>query len=381
MANSKNYYDILGVGKSATDDEIKSAYRKLAKKYHPDLNPNDATCAEKLKEVNEAYAVLSDKQKRSNYDQFGSAEGFAGASGGGFGGFSGGFGDFSGFGGFDDILSNMFGGMFGGGRARNSGTAPVEGADIDVRVNLTFKEACFGTTKTIRVNRNEKCESCNGTGAKNGTEFETCSTCKGAGRVRVARNTMLGQMVTEQACPDCSGTGKKIKAKCEHCSGKGYNRNETLIEVNVPGGIEEGQVIYLKGQGEAGRNGGRAGDIRVAVKVEPSRLYTRSGADLFIEVTVPFTTALLGGEIDLPLVDGSKYKLQIPELTQPNAVVTVRGKGAKVLNRDNYGSLYVKVIVEMPKSLSKDQKKIISELSEDFDKRDFPKTNDFNKKL
>ncbi len=381
MANSKNYYDILGVSKTASDEEIKSAYRKLAKKYHPDLNPNDASCAEKLKEVNEAYAVLSDKQKRSNYDQFGSAEGFAGASGGGFGGFSGGFGDFSGFGGFDDIINNMFGGMFGGGSRQRSGATPMQGADIDVKVNLTFKEACFGVKKIIKVTRAENCEHCKGTGAKNGTEFETCPTCKGAGRVRVTRNTMLGQMVTEQACSDCGGRGKRIKTKCEHCQGKGYSRVNKEIEVNIPGGIEEGQAIYLKGQGEAGKNGGPAGDVRVIIKVEPSRLYTRSGSDLFIDVTIPFTTALVGGIVNLTLVDGSMYQLQIPELTQPNSVITVRGKGAKVLNKEAYGSLYAKIIVEMPKSLTKEQKKVVVALGESFEKKDFPKAYDFSKKI
>ena len=381
MANNKNYYDILGVDKNASDEDIKSAYRKLAKKYHPDLNPGDASCAEKLKEVNEAYSVLSDKQKRQNYDQFGSAEGFAGGSGGGFGG----FGDFSsGFGGFSDIINDMFGGMFGGGggRARgSSGPAPVQGADIDVKVNISFKESCFGTKRTIKVTRNESCSQCRGTGAKNGTEFETCSSCRGSGKVRVTRSTILGQMVTEQICTDCAGSGKKIRTKCDACSGRGTNRVTKDIEVTIPGGIEQGQVLYLRGQGEAGKNGGPAGDIRIILNIEPSRIYTRQGADLFVDLPIPFTLALSGGIVDLPMIDGAIYKLAIPELTQPNTVLTIRGKGAKVLNREAYGSIYVKIIVEMPKNLSKDQKKKIVELSEEFEKRDFPKSYDFTKKI
>ncbi len=379
MASNKNYYDILGVSKNASDDEIKSAYRSLAKKYHPDLNPGDASCAEKLKEVNEAYSVLSDKQKRSNYDQFGSAEGFAGASGGGFGGFS----DFAGsFGGFSDIFSDMFGGMFGGGGARrNSGPAPIQGADIDVKVNISFKESCFGTKRTIKVTRNESCSHCKGTGAKNGTEFSTCSSCNGSGKIRVTRSTILGQMVTEQACTDCGGSGKKVKVKCDECNGKGYNKTTKEIEITIPGGVEQGQVLYLRGQGEAGRNGGPAGDIRVILTIEPSRIYTRQGADLFVEMPIPFTLALTGGVVELPLVDGEKYKLVIPELTQPNTVLTIRGKGAKVLNRDSFGSIYVKLMVEMPKNLNKEQKRKIAEIAEDFEKRDFPKSYDFTKKI
>lgn len=380
MANNKNYYEILGVSKTATDDEIKSAYRSLAKKYHPDLNPGDASCAEKLKEVNEAYAVLSDKQKRANYDQFGSADGFAGANGGGFGGFS---GDFSGFGGFEDIFSNMFGGMFGGaGRgSRSSGPTPMHGEDIDVKIDLTFAEACLGVKKIIKVNRSESCDACHGTGAKNGTEIETCATCHGSGRVRVTRNTMLGQMVTETTCQDCSGTGKRIKTKCDKCNGKGTIKVGKEIEVNIPAGIDEGQIIYLKGQGEAGRNGGQNGDIRIITRIQPSKVYTRQGADLFIEVSVPFTLALTGGEINIPLITGEKYPLTIPELVQNGTVLTIRGKGAKVLNRESYGSIYAKIFVEMPKTLSREQKKMVSTFVQAFDSKDFPKSSDFQKKI
>ena len=231
---AKNYYDILGVSKTASDDEIKKAYRGLAKKYHPDLNPGDNAAAEKLKEVNEAYEVLSDKQKRSNYDNFGDPNGQS------FSGF-GGDGGFSGFGGFEDILSGMFGGAFGGGSRRGASSA-VQGADIQVKMDLTFAEAAFGVKKNINLNRSEKCEHCNGTGAKNGTEFSTCGRCGGSGRVQQAQNTMFGRIMTESTCPECNGTGKKVREKCKECNGAGVVRRNRNIEINIPAGIDNDQV-------------------------------------------------------------------------------------------------------------------------------------------
>lgn len=373
MANSKDYYNILGVSKNASEDEIKSAYRTLVKKYHPDLNPGDSTCAEKLKEVNEAYSVLSDKQKRANYDQFGSAEGFAGSSGGGFGG----FGAFDGFDGFDDIINNMFGGMFGGTRRSSGGPNPVKGQDLETKVTISFAESCFGAKRTIKLNRTENCSACKGTGARNGTEFETCSSCSGTGKVRVQRNTLFGQMVTESVCSDCAGTGRKIKQKCASCGGNGRIKVSKEIEINIPAGVEEGQSVILRGMGEAGKNGGKDGDLIVNIKIEPSKLYTRKGADLFVDIVVPFTTAMLGGKVNLPMVDGSNYELVIPELTQPNTVLTIRGKGAKVLNKDSYGSIYCKIVVEMPKGMSREQKKIIEALATSYNDRDFPKSTTF----
>ena len=256
----------------------------------------------------------------------------------------------------------------------------MHGEDIDVRVDLTFTEACLGVKKTIKVNRNENCDACHGTGAKNGTEVETCSTCHGSGRVRVTRNTMLGQMITETTCPDCSGAGKRIKTKCDKCNGKGTIRVSKEIEVNIPAGIDEGQVIYLKGQGEAGKNGGSNGDIRIITRIQPSKVYTRQGADLFIDVYIPFTVALTGGKVNIPLVTGENYSLEIPELVQSGTVLTIRGKGAKVLNRESYGSIYAKIYVEMPKALTRDQKKMVSTFIQAFDTKDFPKSNDFQKK-
>ena len=375
MAN-KDYYEILGVSKSASDEEIKSAYRKLAKKYHPDLNPGDKSCEQKLKEVNEAYAVLSDKQKRSNYDQFGSADGFAGASGGGFGG----FGDFSGFGGFEDIINNMFGGMFGGGSRQRGGATPVRGQDLYAKVDISFAESLYGTKRTVRVNRNEACSECKGTGAQNGTEYTTCSSCNGTGRIKKRQNTMFGQMISESVCTDCGGTGKKIKTKCSHCGGSGYKKVTKDLDIDIPGGIEEGQQIHLKGQGEAGRNGGQTGDLIISVKIKESTIYTRKGSDLFVDCHIPFTTAILGGEIPIALPSGDIYSLKIPANTQTDSVLMIKGKGAKVLNRETYGNIYAKIVIELPKSVSKEQTKVLKALADSINEREYPRSTAFKKK-
>lgn len=379
MPNNKDYYDILGVSKSASEEEIKTAYRKLAKKYHPDLNPGDPSCAEKLKEVNEAYSVLSDKQKRSNYDNFGSADGFAGASGGGFGGFSQGFG--GGFGGFEDLFSGVFEGMFGGaGRTRSqSGPTPLRGQDIDVKVNITFEESLFGAKRTVRVTRQKECSACGGSGAKDASSVEVCSTCHGTGRVRQVKNTMLGQMVTENVCTSCGGKGKKIKEKCASCGGAGQKRVTEDVEVEIPGGVEEGQVVIVSGKGNAGVNGGEAGDLRVFLNVERSKIYLRKGADLYVDIPVPVTMAITGGTIFLMLPNGEKEKLTIKELTQNGDAAILRGKGAKVLNRNAFGNIYIKFTIELPKNMSKAQKQIIEELSKTIDDSLYSKYSSFVK--
>lgn len=380
MSEKRNYYDILGVSKNASEEEIKAAYRKLAKKYHPDLNPNDPSCTEKLKEVNEAYSVLSDKQKKSNYDNFGSADGFAGANGGGFGGFGG--SGFSGsFGGFEDLFGSVFGNMFGGGRERggHSGPAPIKGQDIDVKVSISFAESLYGAKRTVRVTKQKACEHCKGTGAKNGTSFETCSSCKGSGRIQVQRSTMFGQMVTESICTSCGGSGKKVKDKCDKCGGYGSSRITVDQEIDIPAGVEEGQVVIVSGEGNAGKNGGPNGDIRVFLNIEKSKVYTRRGIDLYVDVPVPFTMALMGGEIPLVLPNGETTIITIGELTQSGSTQILRGKGSKELNRNNYGNIYVRLVVEMPKNLSKSQKKMIEELSQTFADKDYSKYNDFLK--
>lgn len=375
MAN-KNYYDILGVSKTASDAEIKSAYFKLVKKYHPDLNPGDDAAREKLKEVNEAYAVLSDKQKRSNYDNFGSAEGFAGASGGGFGGFSSGF---SGFGGFEDIFGGMFGDIFGGGR-KSSGPTPVKGQDVDIKVNITFAESLYGATRTVRVTKNKACESCKGTGAKNGTDFETCSSCSGTGRIRQTKQTMFGAMSTESVCTVCGGTGKKVKNKCETCGGYGYSRTTVEEKIDIPGGVEGDQVVIVSGRGNAGKNGGPAGDIRVFLNIEKSSLYVRRGNDLYADIFIPFTTAMLGGEVSVKLPDGEKHTIKIKENTQTGTTEIVRGKGAKNLNGSGAGNIYLKLVVEHPRALSRAQRQMVEDLAKTFSAKDYPKSSEFIKK-
>lgn len=368
---AKNYYEILGVSKTASDDEIKKAYRGLAKKYHPDLNPGDNAAAEKLKEVNEAYEVLSDKQKRSNYDNFGDPNGQS------FSGFGGG-GGFSGFGGFEDILSGMFGGAFGGGRQTRS--SAVDGADIQVKMDLEFDEAAFGVKKNINLNRTETCDACKGTGAKNGSEYVTCTHCNGSGRVSQAQNTMFGRIMTESTCPECNGTGKKIREKCKECGGAGIVRKNRDIEINIPAGIDDGQVITLRGQGEAGKNGGMLGDMQIIIKVKAHKTLTRKGYDVYCDVPITFTESILGCKVKI-LGIKETLELTVPELTQPGTVIMLKGKGTKVLNKNAYGDLYAKIVVEMPKSLDKKQKEQIAILDATIPNSSYTKKKQFNEKI
>ena len=383
----KNFYDILGVNKNASDDEIKKAYRSLAKKYHPDLNPGNNEAAEKLKEVNEAYSVLSDKQKRQNYDTYGSEtgpQGFGGSGFGGFGGFGSGFGGFGGgdFGDFGDIFSNIFGGAFGGGRSssRRRASEPTQGADIQVKMKLSFVEAAFGCKKSVSLTRSETCTHCKGTGAKNGTAFETCSKCNGTGTIRQTQSTPFGQVVSESICPDCRGTGKKIKDKCPECSGAGLKRENRSIELNIPGGIANDQVLTLRGQGEAGRNGGPSGDIQILIQVEPHKTLKREGFDVYQDVPITFTEALLGAKIKIPGINET-LELTIPECTQNGTILSIKGKGIKVLNKNSYGDLFAKINIEMPRTLDKKEKIMVSELADSISKNSYPKKKAFNEKI
>lgn len=370
---NKDYYSILGVSKTASDDEIKKAYRSLAKKYHPDLNQGSAEAAEKLKEVNEAYEVLSDKTKRSNYDNFGDPNGQTNPFGAG-GGFS---GDFSGFGGFEDILSNMFGGGFS--RRSSGGVQPVDGADIQVRLNLSFVEAAFGCKKNINLNRNETCSECKGTGAKGGATT-TCSRCNGSGVINQTQNTMFGRMMTQTTCPDCRGTGKIIKDKCPKCSGSGLNRVNRNIEINIPAGIDDNQILTLRGQGEAGKNGGEPGDIQLLIKVQPHKTLTRDGYNVYTTVPISFTESILGTKIKINGINET-LELDIPELTQTDTEITLKGKGTKILNRNGYGDLIAKIVVELPKNLDKKQRELVQELDKSINKNYYTKRKNFTEKV
>lgn len=377
----KNYYDILGVNKGASDDEIKKAYRKLAKKYHPDLNPGNAEAAEKLKDVNQAFSVLSDKTKRQNYDTYGSETGPQGF--GGFGsGFGSGFGGFdaSDFGGFGDIFSNIFGGGFGSSSRGRKTTMASQGADIQVKIKLSFVEAAFGCKKSINLTRSETCNTCKGTGAKNGTEMTTCSKCKGTGVVRTTQNSIFGQMISESVCPDCHGSGKMIKEKCPHCSGAGITRENRSIELNIPGGIDNNQVLTLRGQGEAGRNGGQAGDIQILIQVENHKTLKREGYDVFEDVPISFTEAMLGGKIKIPGINET-LELVIPECSQTGTIITLKGKGTKILNKNGYGDLFAKLVIEIPKCLDKKQKEMLEKLNDSISQNQYPKKKAFNDKI
>jgi len=371
----KNYYDILGVSKDASPDEIKSAYRKLAKKYHPDIN-KEAGADEKFKEVNEAYECLSDPQKKSNYDQFGSASGPQG-----FGGFGGGFGG-SGFGGFGDFsdLGDIFGNIFGGFGGSSRAERGVRGEDIQVQITLSFEEAVFGVIKDISVPRYEACDKCNRTGAKNGTEYTKCSECNGTGQVRYTTNTMFGSMVRQGPCKVCNGTGKQIKEKCPECNGQGYSKVNSTISVKVPAGIDDGQVLTMRGKGNCGKRGGEDGDLHIIVKVKEHKLLVRDGFDLQLKLYVPFYTLLLGGDVEIPLAKGTTM-LKIPELTQSNTTFKLRGKGIKYLNRETYGNLIVTVVAETPKTLSKSDKKALEELKKSIKSENFGRYKDYLKDM
>ncbi len=350
----RDYYEVLGVSKTASDDELKKAYRTLAKKYHPDLNGGDKECEEKFKEVNEAYEVLSDPQKRARYDQFGHEDPRTGGAGG-YGDFTGGFG-----GGFDDIFSAFFGGGFGGAqRARG----PERGNDLRYDLTITFEEAAFGCEKEITVTREENCEECGGTGAKKGTSPTTCPTCKGTGQVQSFINTPIGRVSNVRVCDACHGSGKIIEDPCPKCNGRGRVRRNRKISIKIPAGIDNGMQIPLRRQGEPGLRGGENGDLYIFVTVRPHKLFTRENYDLYCDVTVSFTQAALGGEIDVPTLNGmTKYNL--PEGTQPGAVVRLRGQGIQNLRGAGKGDLYIKINVEIPRRLTEKQKELLRQFDE-----------------
>lgn len=379
MADTKrDYYEVLGVDKNATDADIKKAYRALAKKYHPDMNPGDKTAEAKFKEVNEAYDVLGDAEKRAKYDQYGHAAfdpsaGFGGGGGAGFGGFDGGFD-------FGDIFSSFFGGSGATSRGGRANMA-VDGADVESRVTITFEEAAFGCKKDVSFARVEGCPECGATGAAKGTKAETCQQCHGTGRVTVRQQTMLGYMQTQQACSACRGTGKIIKTPCTNCNGKGFIRINKKLEVSIPAGIDNGQRIVLRGQGSAGRGGGAAGDLIIEVRVKPDPVFRREGTTVFCDVPVTFAQAALGAEIDIPTLGGKTEKYQIPEGTQTGTRFTLRGKGIADLNTKRRGDLVITAVVDTPQNLTLKQKELLQAFASSLGENNNKKSSGFFKKI
>ncbi len=376
---AKDYYEILGVDKNASDDEIKKAYRKLAKKWHPDANPdNRKEAEEKFKEVGEAYSVLSDAQKRKNYDQFGTAEGSPFGSGygngSGFGGFGNGFGGFgngsytyttSGFG-FDDVVDDFVSSIFGGGRKRTrTANTTQKGQDLSYDMDISFEEAFKGTQKEFTINKNVKCDDCNGTGAKKGTSPETCPVCHGTGQVR--KNQTIGGFATFQTvgpCENCRATGKIIKEPCETCKGKGTVRKTVKIKFDIPAGIEDGQTLILRGKGEPGKNGGENGNIFVTIKVKKSNVFTRVGDNIELTVPITMTQATLGAKIKVPTVGGEDVEYTIEEGTQSGTKFTIKGKGFKKQGTSSSGDIIFTVQVQTPKRLSKEQRELFVKLAQ-----------------
>lgn len=354
MAEKRDYYEILGVPKTATEAEIKSAFRKQAKTCHPDLHPGDKAAEARFKELNEAAEVLGDPEKRAKYDQFGHAA--FDPSMGGQNPFEGGFGGF----GFSDIFDQMFGGGFGGGTRTQNG--PVAGNDLRYSMTLTFEEAAFGVRREILIPREESCSTCGGTGAKPGTQPVRCTTCGGTGQVRTQQNTILGSFTATRPCSACRGTGKIIQEPCQDCKGTGRVRRNTRIVVNVPAGIDNGQTISMRGEGEAGLRGGPRGDLYISVTVRPHKLFQRRGYDLYLEMPIPFTTAALGGEITVPTLRES-VRYTVPAGTQSGATFRLREQGVPRLHNQGRGDLLVKVYIDVPKKLTEEQRHLLTQFA------------------
>ncbi len=370
--NKRDYYEVLGVEKNASAEEIKKAYRKSAMKYHPDRNPGDKAAEEKFKEIGEAYEVLSDTEKRSRYDQFG----FAGVDpnyGGGAGGYGGGFGGFGDFGDLGDIFGSFFG---GGSRRQSTQNVPRRGENVGARLELTFEEAAFGTEKEVSAQRIENCAQCNGTGSADG-KTETCSQCRGTGQIRTMQNFMGMQMQSTTTCPQCSGRGKIIKNPCNTCRGKGKVRRTQRIKVKVPAGVDNGQTVRIRGEGCVGFNGGPNGDLMVDIYIRRHAIFQRDGIHVFCEVPITFTQAALGSEIEVPTLDG-KVKFEIPEGTQTGKLFTLPGRGIpSVNNPKRRGDHRFAVVVETPTRLTKEQKELLRQLDDSLDGKSSPKRNKF----
>ena len=370
MADKRDYYEVLGVAKTASEDEIKKAYRKQAKKYHPDLHPGDKECEEKMKEVNEAYEILSNPEKKARYDQYG------------FAGVDPGFGGGAGFGDIDlgDLFGSFFGGGFGGGSQRRSPNAPRQGDNLRINLTISFMEAVHGCTKTVSVNRKEPCPDCGGTGAAKGTSPETCPDCRGSGTVTTQQRTPFGIMQSRQPCSRCGGRGRIIKEPCRKCGATGRVSVNKRYEVNIPAGIDDDQSIALRGLGDHGVNGGPAGDLVVNVSVRPDEVFERDRFDVYVNVPITYTQAVMGAEVVVPTVDG-KVQYTVPEGTQPGTTFRLRGKGIQYLNGRGRGDEYVRVNVEVPRKLNREQRKALEAFEQTMKDENYEQRKGFAKRL
>jgi len=369
VPEKRDYYEVLGVPRTATEEELKKAYRTLAKKYHPDLNPDNKEAEAKFKEANEAYAVLSDAEKRRNYDQYG----HAGVDGQGFGGFEGGFNID-----LEDLFGNLFGGFGGGGRRRSG---PQRGANLKYRMNLDFMEAAFGVERQITINKEDHCDTCKGTGTRDGSAPDKCSACGGTGQVSQRQQTMFGTVMTSRPCPTCRGTGNLIKDPCPSCGGRGLRQKSKPLNVKVPAGINEGEMLTVRGEGEPGTLGGPYGDLYIEIHIKPHPVFERNGTNTACEIPITFPQAALGAEIEVPTIDGP-YKYRIKEGTQPGDTFTIRGKGIPHLNRNNVrGDHVFRVVLEVPKHLSDSQKEILQQFDQTCTDKNYAKRGSFFSKL
>ena len=377
MAEQKrDYYEVLGVSRGASEDEIKKAYKKMARKYHPDLNPGDKTAEEKFKEVNEAYEVLSDADKKARYDQYGHAGVDPNFGAGGFGG---GFDGSFDFGDLGDIFGSFFGGGFGGGRRTNP-NAPQRGESIRMSIAISFEEAAFGCEKAVTVERYETCDTCHGNGCAPGTSPEVCPDCHGTGTVQVRRQTPMGVFATSSPCPKCGGKGRIIHQPCKDCRGSGMVRKKKTIQASIPAGIDNGQTISIRGQGNAGKNGGPAGDLLITITVRPHELFRREGTSVLCEAPITFTQAVLGAELEIPTIDG-KVKYTLPEGTQSGTTFRLKGKGIPSINGRGRGDQSVTVYIETPKNLNKEQKEALKKFAETMGESNYEEQKKFFKKF
>ena len=376
-AEKRDYYEVLGVDKSASEDEIKRAYKKMARKYHPDLNPDNKEAEEKFKEVNEAYEVLSDSDKKARYDQFG----FAGVDpnyGAGAGGGAYGAGGFD-FGDLGDIFGSFFGGGFNAAQRRNP-NAPQRGESIRLSVTISFEEAAFGCEKEVSVDRYETCAVCHGSGCADGTSPEVCPDCHGSGQVQVRRQTPMGVFATTSPCGRCGGKGRIIKTPCTACRGSGLERKRRTIQAKIPAGIDNGQTISIRGQGHAGKNGGPSGDLLITITVRPHELFRREGTSVLCEAPITFAQAVLGAELEIPTIDG-KVKYDLPEGTQSGTTFRLKGKGIPELNGRGRGDQYVTVYIETPRNLNREQKEALKKFAESVGDNNYEERKKFFKKF